>query len=296
MAAGTCAGAAGTTDAHVAEAHPGVTEVLGVQCTDGLYYADYVASAAASPTAAPVDALAGACASDGDWPFYCTEAEAVAVSPDGTAHAMGDLYMPDGVSMVMDGTYAGDAAACECGSSDDSMAMDDHGHDHDDHDDSMAMDDDDDDDALNSACAANVDAFYACLGVDQPADDDDGDDDDDDDGDDDWSPASCADATAADSLFWSHCEVECAAPARLPADACALRRRVGRYRSARPPEPRLPRDAGSALRVLAAAEGCPPPLDRCDYKHLQRCCTLHSASCDGSVEGIHCASIRAPVR
>jgi len=202
MAAGTCAGAAGTTDAHVAEAHPGVTEVLGVQCTDGLYYADYVAGAAASPTAAPVDALAGACASDGDWPFYCTEAEAVAVSPDGTAHAMGDLYMPDGVSMVMDGTYAGDADACECGSSDDSMAMDDHGHDHDDHDDSMAMDDDDDD-ALNSACAANVDAFYACLGIEEPADDDDGDDDD---GDDDWSPTSCADATAADSLFWSHCE------------------------------------------------------------------------------------------
>ena len=54
-----------------------------------------------------------------------------------------------------------------------------------------------------------------------------------------------------------HREVECAAPARLPADACALRRRVGRCRSARPPEPRLPRDTGSALRVLAAGEGCP---------------------------------------
>ena len=92
-----------------------------------------------------------------------------------------------------------------------------------------------------------------------------------------------------------HREVECAAPARLPADACALRRRVGRCRSARPPEPRLPRDACSALRVLAAAEGCPASTGAItNTVKVAACCTRRAVR--WICRGAHRASTRAPVR
>ena len=91
-----------------------------------------------------VDDGGEACQVAGSYPFYCTEAEAIAASPEAGAHEMSGAWMPNGASpMIMDGTYDGDASECPCGDADgDHGDHGDHGdgdHDgdeehHDDHD------------------------------------------------------------------------------------------------------------------------------------------------------------------
>ena len=88
-----------------------------------------------------VDEVAGACSEDGGYPYFCTEDEANAASPDGTSHEHHGYWMPLGVTMYH-GDFDGVAPACECegahhggaadGDHDESEeAHDDHdGHDH----------------------------------------------------------------------------------------------------------------------------------------------------------------------
>ena len=52
MASGSCSGTSGVASGFAAAAQAGVTTVLGVQCTDGLGYADYVGAAATAPPCA----------------------------------------------------------------------------------------------------------------------------------------------------------------------------------------------------------------------------------------------------
>jgi hypothetical protein len=55
-----------------------------------------------------------ACQKNGNFPLYCTEAAAITASPSNGAHEMTSMYMPNGVTMTMDGTYAGSDPACDC--------------------------------------------------------------------------------------------------------------------------------------------------------------------------------------
>ena len=60
-----------------------------------------------------------ACQVAGSYPLYCTEAEAIAASPEASAHEMSGAWMPNAASpMIMDGTYDGDASECPCGDAD----------------------------------------------------------------------------------------------------------------------------------------------------------------------------------
>jgi len=63
---------------------------------------------------------AGACQLNGNYPLYSSEAEAAAVeeSTSGTAHQMGDYWMPDCLEDMNHGDYTGDATVCGTVSSD----------------------------------------------------------------------------------------------------------------------------------------------------------------------------------
>ena len=66
-----------------------------------------------------VDDGGEACQVAGSYPLYCTEAEAIAASPEASAHEMSGAWMPNAASpMIMDGTYDGDASECPCGDAD----------------------------------------------------------------------------------------------------------------------------------------------------------------------------------
>ena len=62
--------------------------------------------------------LSGACQRNGNFPFYCTSAEADAVAESAGSsgsHEMMGLHMPNGYpDMIHDGSYVGDAAECDC--------------------------------------------------------------------------------------------------------------------------------------------------------------------------------------
>ncbi|KAJ1457616.1 CHRD domain-containing protein [Pelagophyceae sp. CCMP2097] len=70
-----------------------------------------------------------ACTSEGQYPYYCTEAEAAANSPKGTGHGHDRLFMPDGgADNVHDGSYGGDAPQCKCDQRPKPPHDDDHDH------------------------------------------------------------------------------------------------------------------------------------------------------------------------
>merc|ERR1711998_648385 len=55
------------------------------------------------------------CTNGGNYPFFCTEEAANQQSSVGTSHEMMGYFMPDGFPMmIMDGSYTGDAAECDC--------------------------------------------------------------------------------------------------------------------------------------------------------------------------------------
>lgn len=64
----------------------------------------------------PVSAVAGGgCHSSGSFPYFCTEAAAVAASPQSSAHQDedGGFWMPNGIASFH-GDYSGDAKLCDC--------------------------------------------------------------------------------------------------------------------------------------------------------------------------------------
>ena len=62
---------------------------------------------------------AGACQDGGNYPLYATEAEAKAVDgSDGTAHQMGNYWMPNCLEHFYHGDYSGDAPTCSAAASD----------------------------------------------------------------------------------------------------------------------------------------------------------------------------------
>ena len=62
---------------------------------------------------------AGACQDGGNYPLYATEAEAKAVDgSDGTAHQMGNYWMPNCLEHFYHGDYSGDAPTCGAAGSD----------------------------------------------------------------------------------------------------------------------------------------------------------------------------------
>ena len=62
---------------------------------------------------------AGACQDGGNYPLYATEAEAKAVDgSDGTAHQMGNYWMPNCLEHAYHGAYTGDAPTCGAAGSD----------------------------------------------------------------------------------------------------------------------------------------------------------------------------------
>ena len=62
---------------------------------------------------------AGACQDGGNYPLYATEAEAKAVDgSDGTAHQMGNYWMPNCLEHFYHGDYSGDAPTCGATESD----------------------------------------------------------------------------------------------------------------------------------------------------------------------------------
>ena len=64
-----------------------------------------------TPVVQRVDEVAGACSEDGGYPYFCTEDEANAASPDGTSHEHHGYWMPLGVTMYH-GDFDGVAPAC----------------------------------------------------------------------------------------------------------------------------------------------------------------------------------------